>query len=673
MVKLRNIIAILLLCASAGNALAQSDDSTVHDMKPTVILSDFTKRGVDFTVYKVKIIGSDRIEQQGAVTLNDILTNELNFRLSQDNVLGSSLSIQGLSGQNIKILIDGVPMIGRENGNINLSQINLSNIERIEIIDGPMSVIYGTDALGGIINLVTKKNFKDAANYSSQGYYESIGNYNYNGSFNTAFGSTFMGLSGGRNFFDGYSADETSRVKLWKPKRQYFGDFTLGKQYEKMSIRLKSSYFNELLVDKGDPRVDPNEAYAFDDYYTTVRYSNAIFGKYNFGDTANINFIAAQQFYGREKKFIRKNLVTLEEETPDAPDEQTHNQVSSFMSRATYSTSKMFAKLNYQVGYDFNNETANGDKFDSAETITDAAVFASLEYEAKPRLIFRPGLRLAHNSRYASPLTPSFNVKYHINSQLAIRGSYARGFRTPSLKELNLEFVDINHKIYGNKNLNPETSDNFDLAVTFKRNQVDKFVLTIQGGLFYNKMNNRIALARMEQDTSAYTYINIDKFETTGGAVNAEIRARRVKVGVGYSYTAYLNNASASFNTNKFSYTPEYRANATYVFKPKKLSMSIFYKYNGSLQTFSLDENRELKKSSIDAYSIFDATITKEFYNKRIILTAGAKNLLNVTNVNASNIQANPHATSGSMLVSVGRSYFVSLKVNLTKVKKEQD
>merc|ERR1711965_356759 len=96
-----------------------------------------------------------------AVTLKDVLVNQNNIRVAQDNVLGSSMSLQGMSGQNIKILIDGIPVIGRLNGNIDISQINLNTIERIEIIEGPLSVNYGTDALAGTINLISQKNKKN--------------------------------------------------------------------------------------------------------------------------------------------------------------------------------------------------------------------------------------------------------------------------------------------------------------------------------------------------------------------------------------------------------------------------------------------------------------------------------------------------------------------------------
>ena len=78
--------------------------------------------------------------------------------ITQDPALGSSLKIKGLSGNNVKILIDGVPVIGRMGGNIDLSQLNLYNIDHIEMVEGPMSVMYGSDALAGAINIITKEN-----------------------------------------------------------------------------------------------------------------------------------------------------------------------------------------------------------------------------------------------------------------------------------------------------------------------------------------------------------------------------------------------------------------------------------------------------------------------------------------------------------------------------------
>ncbi len=99
---------------------------------------------------------------------------ELNVRLQNDPNLGSFLQMQGLSGQNIKILIDGVPVVGRVSGSIDLNQLPLTEVERVEIVEGPMSVLYGTDALGGVVNLITRDS-RCAWEVRGLAHYESVG------------------------------------------------------------------------------------------------------------------------------------------------------------------------------------------------------------------------------------------------------------------------------------------------------------------------------------------------------------------------------------------------------------------------------------------------------------------------------------------------------------------
>ncbi|MBC7863202.1 MAG: carboxypeptidase-like regulatory domain-containing protein, partial [Bacteroidia bacterium] len=91
-------------------------------LNEVVVTAQYAPGSADKSVHKVKIIDSKKIEAMGAQNLRDVLTNEMNIRISQDNVLGSSMSLQGVSGQNVKILIDGIPVTGRLNGNIDISQ-----------------------------------------------------------------------------------------------------------------------------------------------------------------------------------------------------------------------------------------------------------------------------------------------------------------------------------------------------------------------------------------------------------------------------------------------------------------------------------------------------------------------------------------------------------------------
>ena len=112
--------------------------------------------------------------------------------------------------------------------------IRIALVLVVEIVEGPLSVSYGTNALAGTINLITKKNKKKFGG-NVDAYYETIGQYNLNGRVDLALKSHSFSFSLGRNFFDGYSQLDTSRVMEWKPKEQVFGNFKYSNTYKKIS------------------------------------------------------------------------------------------------------------------------------------------------------------------------------------------------------------------------------------------------------------------------------------------------------------------------------------------------------------------------------------------------------------------------------------------------------
>ena len=204
-----------------------------------------------------------------------------------DNILGSSVSIQEISGQNVKILIDGVPVIGRLNGNIDLTQINLNNIERVEIIEGPLSVDYGTDALAGTINLITDKQLNDGFSSTYNLYYETVGQYNFDFILNFKRKGHAINFDFGRKYFDGWSKNDefnlfpvsqladTNRVNSWNPKEQYFGKVQYSYKTDNSLLRVFYDSFDEKISNFGFPRL-PYYENAFDDYYFTKRNNVAI-------------------------------------------------------------------------------------------------------------------------------------------------------------------------------------------------------------------------------------------------------------------------------------------------------------------------------------------------------------------------------------------------------------
>ena len=98
------------------------------------------------------------MQERGVNNLAEALSNETSIRLTVDPSTGTSIELQGMGGENIKYLIDGVPVVGRVRGDIDLEQINMENVDHIEIVKGPMSVQYGTSAIAGVVNIITKQN-----------------------------------------------------------------------------------------------------------------------------------------------------------------------------------------------------------------------------------------------------------------------------------------------------------------------------------------------------------------------------------------------------------------------------------------------------------------------------------------------------------------------------------
>lgn len=650
----------------------------VVSLNSFVVTGQYAENNPEKAVQKITIIDQEKINKMAAVNLTDVLENETNIRLSQDGVLGSSMSVQGMSGENVKILIDGVPVIGRLDGSIDISQINLNDVERIEIVEGPMSVNYGTNALAGVVNIITKKGGKDKTGIKFNTYYENIGTYNIDGTAHYKFGKNSTSVSLGRNYFDGWKdgdplfmerepiADST-RFKTWKPKEQYFARFNYQFQAKKVTIGYTLSGFNEKITNRGMPRKPYNET-SFDDYYRTLRLDNAISANYSFNNKKQLNVLAAYNYFQRKKNTYYKDLTTLEEQITTNPADQDTSTFDLINVRTTFSNANDSSKVNYEIGSDIYYETAQGVRIDgNNKFIGDYAAFASLEYRPFENTTIRPGLRYSYNTEYKAPLTPSLNVLQRFG-KFNLRASYARGFRAPSLKELYFNFVDINHNIVGSQLLEAEHSNNFNLATNYTK-LINTYLLKFELSGFFNQINNLITLA--QNSGTQFTYVNIGNFSTNGVQLGADISLNHFKFGIAASYIGRENILAQTTNVEKFNYSPELRLNSNYEIKKWNSFIAVFYKYNGRLSSFAMGANDEVIQTYINSYQMADLSIGKRFFNQKMVVTLGSKNLFDVKNVNAMGAGGAHSGGSTSNLVAMGRTYFAKLTFNLSFYEKK--
>ncbi len=168
-----SIACQLLTCQLFGQAMAKKDTvDWERDLQTVVITGQFLPTDIRKTVQNVRILDQKIIERQAAVSLGDLLATQPNIKITNDPILGGAISMNGLNGQNFKILIDGVPVVGKQNGSMDINQILLSGIKKIEIIQGSQSVMYGSDAAAGVINIITAPNAQKKYVATVQGQYE---------------------------------------------------------------------------------------------------------------------------------------------------------------------------------------------------------------------------------------------------------------------------------------------------------------------------------------------------------------------------------------------------------------------------------------------------------------------------------------------------------------------
>lgn len=632
------------------------------------------------TVQPVRVISRERIDAQGAQTLNDVMSTELNIRRSQDQVLGSSMSVQGLSGENVKILIDGVPVIGRLNGSIDLSQISLANVERIEIVEGPLSVNYGTNALAGAVNLITKRSQANTFSVQSDNYYESAGNYNFTGRIGGRYRNSIVSLSGGRNFFDGWSpwqkpfyvdwqpiADST-RYDMWKPREQVFGSLYVGHFYARGSFGLMADGFTETIINRGLPRPPYGES-AFDDYYVTRRGSLSLNWKHNLDQKLHLQLIGAASDYRRIKNTYFRDLTSIEDLLVETPGTQDTTSFRLYMLRTSLVRSGDSTKLKYEAGLDLNTETTSGQRIeDRAQWIGDYAVFATAEYVPTKKLSMRGGLRYAYNTIFNAPLVPSLHLRYDATDHFFVRASYASGFRAPSLKELYFYFVDINHNIKGNENLLAERSDNVIASLNWRATRENKKMLFSLTG-FYNNIQNLITLALVSG--TEYTYVNIGTYKTTGLSFTADYRTQKWQVNAGVVYTGRYNLVSEEYSVAPFSWSPEARTSIIWNTGCNDIAIAGFYKYTGVTPGFAVNGNGDILNTRISDYHTADLTVSKKWCSGKLVTELGARNLANVRNVMSTVDSGGAHSVAGALNVNTGRQYFCSVRWTLTYDKKQ--
>ena len=642
----------------------------IFRLDEVVVTGQFTPRKTDNSIYDVKVFSMQDIRQKAAGNLSSLLSNETDINLMQEGVLGRTLSIRGLGGEHIKILYNGIPVPGRQNGIIDLDQFSLHNVDHIEIIQGPVSVIYGSNALGGAINVISQQEVPDKMYAGVGSHYESVGICNLDFNVFCAIKKNQFGLHGARNFFAGYHPDKDSRFKIWKPKLQYIPGLTWSCRGKRISAALSMDYLHEELRDKDSLSARNLYEAADDRYYFTKRLNTGLNIKYRISESSGIRFQTGFSLYDKIKNSYHMDLVNLEKYLIHDTALQDTTRFRMFLHRGEFIT--RLGKTELKAGYDFNHEYGSGKRLVEDRTIGDYAFFACAIIPLLPDLQFQPGIRYGYNTRYKPPVVYSLNLKYGLEG-FRFRASYGKGFRVPSLKELFMEFVDQIHHVYGNSSLEAETAHHLNISAIYLKS-CGRHNLSFKSDLFMNQIRNKIDFL-FEYDAfgnfKSATYFNLsgDYFKSKGFTFSGEYQFHPT-----FTFNAGLTHTglSALPDLDIFRYSTDVTSSLGYRFSRLPLNFIVYYKYTDKRIFYSrnigtVSTADEIREDFINGYHQMDLTLAGNFFRQNLQISAGIKNLFNNVTVLSSGTGFIHGSNQGDFPVGWGRSFFVRLNHILRK------
>ena len=487
---------------------------------------------------QTEVVSKRDFERTGAKTVDEALTSSIGLSIKED-LSGQTAQIRGVEGDRVLVLVDGERAVGRVNGSIDLSQYSLNNVEKIEIVKGTGSTLYGSDAMGGVINIITEK---PKATTLSGDFQSDYGTYNQvNPSLNLKYGNnkTAFNLGGKYYHTDGFDLDEKTFHTEGQENidRYNFTGKIMHHLSDKWSTTLSGRYMNENRTWIESEQI-PLNAYdtadiPFDDEEINKRYEGSLNLDYLSGDKYSMKFRLFATFY--DHNWNKVNQITgVWEDTSDTEDlfleaSYTSNYIIGASHVATY-------------GFDYNYQDLKSTELVS-EKEADKSFAGYLQYEYSPLTSVDVilGSRFEHHSSFGDHFNPSLNVMYKPSEQFKLRGFVGKGFRAPSIKQQYFVFdhSSAGYIVYGGMAVDPETFDGATFNPLKQENSINssisaEFSYGTMGlhrlTYFYNHLEDLIEfeLIDFENDyyRGRYVYQNIETAITQGIEWESRIRLR---------------------------------------------------------------------------------------------------------------------------------------------------
>jgi outer membrane receptor for ferrienterochelin and colicins len=633
---------ILFLLGLSTSVFSQQSDTTIV-LEDVVVTATRSEISLEDSPVPTEVIGKAEIEKLNLITMEDLLQQKGFFVAP---VKSGGFQLRGLSSEYVLVMIDGVPIAGRESGALDVSNINLDNVERVEIVKGSMSSLWGNHAIGGVINIITKKNGKNSLSVNTQ-----------YGSNNTSLVGLSSTLTHGKvtNVFkinnqnsDGFDIDPdtygnnvlpfnllnvTNRTTYSSGANQFsFGTTYFGKQSKGQTITETNTQGQLVPVD--EENVAQNLIFDFDytrrfgKYVSDIKVSNSQFRNSN---------KSTFEYFGQQVEQLDESEQNIFQ--PEMINSYNWNEKNS----TTF-------------GFGYRGHTYNTERYGGEKDLNSSFVYLQ-HYLNLKKLNLVLGGRYDNYTDFGNNFSPKVSATYDLG-RFKLSSSVGYGFRVPDFRTLYINYGGYSQGFYvlGAYNieeqinfhqsqnqiaflsygldeitqLNPETSISYDFGVSYKLNERSKIGVNVFQTNTTDLIESVLAGMFVNQ-TLLFGYTNISEATFRG----VELEGLYQKGGFRFdgSYQYLETQANKADGTEFFlGERPKHLVNisTTYTTKSKiNFNLNGVYKSEYFFRDIDRSGTQDVNEF-VPHHTLLNGVITKQF--GKFVVGIGSNNIFNFTN-----------------------------------------
>lgn len=609
-------------------------EETSVDLNAVVVTGTRTEKSLSNTPVLTQSVGIRELVSRDATDITQALEMVVPGMEFASTAAGKSLTLQGIDPQYTVFLVDGERIAGDTYGDIDYSRINMADVERIEVVKGAGSTLYGSNALGGVVNIITRTP-SEAARHSASARFSGYNTQNYQLSSGMKWGRISSQTSVVMDKTEGYDLLKGNTYRTQERE-----DAVVVNQ------KLRYTFSPEFLVE----------------------------GKLSYMDKNHDN--TAEQLYDRNNRNLTwgaratwfpgfKNDLTLSWHSDHyelfnkiTPDSLVNDYDNRYNSARLLGNFRLAEWNLLTVGTEFIQETLTAARNNIAEkNNSDYILFAQEDLQATDNLNFTGGFRAHHNSLYGWHFTPQVSAMYHI-WHFTFRGNYGLGYKTPTLKEKYMSYKlpvpGPPMYLLGNEDLKPEDSRFASLSMEYTRKGVSFSV-----SAFHNDISGMITEDLDEYNVKPggiieYTYRNYDHVTVRGIDVLLKTKVFRDLLFTGAlsfskKYDEIDNKAFDNVRNFTGKFNADYRLTAGDYGVNVNLQSNLYGKKKLNLMD---DRTHQTTVVDLERFSLWKLTTTHTFIS-HYYLKAGIDNIFDYTD-----------PSGGYNTGTPGRQFFLGIGVN---------